>query len=125
MDIDFIAFDSFGVKSMCTSIATKDCRIVIDPGIAYETGSFPCSFAERIRLVGKYEKRIKEACKKADIIIITHYHYDHHIPEAGMYKDKILIIKDPKKNINRSQRKRAEYFLSLVNEKAKEIRMLN
>ena len=39
--IDFVAFDSFGVKSMCTKIVTDDIKIIIDPGVAVETNSFP------------------------------------------------------------------------------------
>ncbi len=31
MKIDLVAFDSFGVKSVCTRVKTKDVTITIDP----------------------------------------------------------------------------------------------
>jgi hypothetical protein len=121
MDIEYIAFDSFGVKSSCIFVKTSDCKICVDPGIAVETSSFPLSFAERIALDGKYRGAIKDACDKSDVVVITHYHYDHHIPDANLYKGKHLLIKDPVKNINRSQAGRAEYFLGVTKKKVKKI----
>ena len=118
MEIEFVAFDSFGVKSMCTRVVTKDCSVVIDPGIAWEEESFPLSYGERVYLDLKYTRAIKNACKKSDVIVITHYHYDHHIPEAGLYKRKVVLLKDPNKNINRSQKERARYLLGLIGDKA-------
>jgi len=121
MRIDYIAFDSLGVKSSCVAIKTNDVRIVIDPGIAMETNSFPLPLSEKLILDRRYKKAIAMACKKADIIVITHYHYDHHIPKADLYKGKRLLIKDPIRNINKSQRERAAYFLNLVKKIKREI----
>jgi len=112
--IDFVAFDSFGIKSMCTKIVTNDVKIVIDPGVAIETNSFPIPLFDRLTLVDRYERKIRESMKNTDITIITHYHYDHHIPEGNLYKGKKLLIKHPEKNINKSQKNRAKYFLDLV-----------
>lgn len=112
MKISYIAFDSDGVKSMCTYIETRDVKICLDPGIAIETNSFPVPLVKRIALVAMYKERIKHACKKSDVVIITHYHYDHFTPDdISLYKGKILLIKDSRKNINKSQKKRAKDFL--------------
>lgn len=121
MEVEYVAFDSFGVKSSCIFLQTKDIAICIDPGIAAEAKSFPLPEIKKQALKIKYKKAIKKACKKADVIVITHYHYDHHIPEASLYKEKHLLIKNPFKEINKSQKKRAEYFLSLVKNKANKI----
>jgi hypothetical protein len=121
MEIKYVAFDSFGVKSSCIFLETKDVAICIDPGVAAETDSFPLPFLTRQALKMKYKQAIKKACREADVIVITHYHYDHHIPEANLYKGKHLLIKDPIRNINKSQRERAAYFLELVKKKAKKI----
>ncbi len=123
MEIKFIAFDSFGVKSMCTQVKTKDITITIDPGIAEEVDSFPLSRIERYSLAAKYEKKIRKSCKESDVIISTHYHYDHHIPEESkeMYGDKVLLIKDPKNKINISQKKRGKEFLETVKKLPKKI----
>jgi len=91
-------------------------KIVIDPGIAIETNSFPIPLFNRLVLVDKYERKIRNAVKDCEVAVITHYHYDHHIPEGNLYKGKKLLIKHPEKNINKSQKKRAKYFLEWVKE---------
>ncbi len=121
MKVNYVAFDSLGVKSSCVLIETDFINICIDPGIAGERSSFPLSAKERTYLRLKYEKKIKKACKKADIIVLTHYHYDHHIPKKELYIGKLLLIKDPLININKSQRERAKDFLELIQGKVKEI----
>lgn len=108
--LEFVAFDSFGVKSMCTKIISEDLRILIDPGIAIETNSFPLPLLDRMTLVRRYERKIKNAVKDCDVIILTHYHYDHHIPEGDLYRGKKLLIKHPTENINKSQTNRARYL---------------
>ena len=121
MNVKFIAFDSFGVKSTCTQVRLNNFCITIDPGIAIETASFPLSMDKRLSLVYKYKKKIEKSCMDSDVIIITHYHYDHFIPDDKLYENKLLLIKDPKNNINRSQFKRAKEFLSLIKGKTKKI----
>ena len=114
MKVEYIAFDSFGVKSSCVLVTTADCSICIDPGIAEEVNSFPLPLWKRLALVIYYKKKIIAACKKADIITISHYHYDHVIPEPNLYRNKILLVKDPKKNINKSQKGRAAELLPQI-----------
>jgi predicted metallo-beta-lactamase superfamily hydrolase len=111
MRLKYIAFDSLGVKSSCFMVEAGSSKILVDPGIAEEVDSFPCSRSERATLVKKYERDIRHACRLADIIIITHYHYDHHIPDRSLYEGKTLLVKDPKKSINKSQAARAHDLL--------------
>ncbi|KYH39597.1 MAG: hypothetical protein AYL32_015590 [Candidatus Bathyarchaeota archaeon B26-2] len=111
MRVEYVAFDSFGVKSSCVKIETGDCVIVIDPGIASETGSFPLTPDEKRSLRRRYEGAIRHACSESEVIVLTHYHYDHHIPDRRLYKDKTLLVKDPWNFINRSQKGRAEALL--------------
>ena len=112
MKLEYVAFDSFGVKSSCVKVETDDCTVVIDPGIASETGSFPLGEREKARLDSRYEKAIKQAVKEADVIVLTHYHYDHHIPDQRLYRGKKLLVKDPENAINNSQRARAYELLN-------------
>ncbi|MEM2998288.1 MAG: MBL fold metallo-hydrolase [Thermoproteota archaeon] len=116
MDVEYVAFDSFGVKSMCTLFEAGGWRILVDPGVAYEVDSFPMPLMERLNLARHYKKVIESAAKTADILVITHYHYDHHICERNrrLYGGKTILLKDPHHNINRSQRHRAESFLETV-----------
>ena len=70
-------------------------------------------------------KRIAEAADKAQVVTISHYHFDHHTPsyedwvvnwtENGetarqIYQNKTVLMKNPKENINASQRQRAWMF---------------
>lgn len=112
MEIKFIAFDSFGVKSSCVYVET-DHRIIIDPGTAFEASSFPLSLATRLAYDAKYEMKVRRYLRKAEIVIVSHYHYDHHIPSRRIYRKKILLLKDPSKHINKSQMERAEIFRDL------------
>ncbi len=105
-----------GAKSSCILVKT-DVKIVIDPGIAIMHPSFPASKAKKLYWKEKGKREIKKACKAADIIIISHYHYDHYIrDDLGIYANKILLVKNPNEYINDSQRKRAEaFFTNLFN----------
>ena len=116
MKISFIAFDSFGVKSSCTQVKTPDVTITIDPGIADEVDSFPLPRRERYDLVGKYDERIRKACAQSDVVVITHYHYDHHICDRDkrLYGSKVLLLKHPTRKINHSQKARAKEFLEKI-----------
>ncbi len=116
MNVEYVAFDSHGVKSMCTRVETKDAVVTIDPGVAYETNSFPLSLEERLRLVGVFGERIKESCEKSDTVVVTHYHYDHHVParDERMFWGKRLLVKNPSENVNKSQRVRGRTFLDSI-----------
>ncbi|WP_087035733.1 MBL fold metallo-hydrolase [Thermococcus litoralis] len=106
-------FDSLGAKSSCVFVKTPDISILIDPGIAIMQPSFPATEEEKIEWLIEGEKAIKKASEKADIIVISHYHYDHYFPsDLDMYKGKTLLVKNPNEYINDSQRERAEYFYS-------------
>lgn len=110
MDVKFICSDSQGVRSMALFIDSGK-KIFIDPSASlgpFRYGLRPTEIEYR-RLL-ECRKKIGELAMNSDIIIITHYHFDHYDPYADYYSGKILIIKDPYKNINRSQKIRADYF---------------
>jgi predicted metallo-beta-lactamase superfamily hydrolase len=75
--------------------------------------------------IAKLRKRIAEAATRAEVTTISHYHLDHHTPsyedwlvnwtEDGetarqIYQNKKVLMKNPKENINSSQRQRAWMF---------------
>jgi hypothetical protein len=65
---------------------------------------------------------IKEWTGVSDVIIITHYHYDHHSPdEVCFYEGKDVLLKHPRENINHSQRERAATLLGVVESCARSI----
>ena len=106
-------FDSLGAKSACVLVKTPDISVIIDPGIAIMQPSFPASEEEKIKWLVDGERIIKKASKKADAIVISHYHYDHYFPDdLSIYEGKTIFAKNPNEYINDSQRKRAERFYS-------------
>lgn len=124
MRIRFLSFDSMGTRSMATAIKTKDVSIFIDPGVSLAPRRYGLPpHPKEIEKMEKDWKKIVKYAEKSDIIIITHYHYDHHDPnnDLEIYDDKILFIKDPKNNINFSQKKRSYYFLKQIESRPEEI----
>jgi predicted metallo-beta-lactamase superfamily hydrolase len=114
MKIIPLAFDSMGVRSTATFVET-DLKIVIDPGVSFAPLRYglPPTKLELER-VEELSEKVWECAQEADILTISHYHYDHYFPEAAFYSDKILLIKDPKNNINRSQKGRGKEFLEWI-----------
>ena len=111
-----LGFDSFGVRSMATFVETDDLKVLIDPGVAlaplrYGLEPHPL---ELERLNETWEI-IKQYAEMADVLIVTHYHYDHHDPNhPELYKGKTVFVKHPTEEINRSQRERAAFFLKQI-----------
>jgi predicted metallo-beta-lactamase superfamily hydrolase len=135
IQIEPLAAESLGVRSMATRIKTPDTSIVIDPG---------CSLGQRMRLdphPKEYEalfranQKLIDGCKKAEILTISHYHYDHLKPSFTdyhfilsnsdlaeiLYTDKIILAKDFRENINYSQRQRGYFFNKFTKKLAKKI----
>ncbi len=120
LDVELIAFDSMGVRSMATLVQTPDASVMIDPGVALGPSRYhlPPHRVEVERLREKAAE-VAEAARSADVVVVTHYHYDHHdlggkIP-LDVYDGKVLLAKHPTENINRSQREeRAPLFLRAV-----------
>jgi predicted metallo-beta-lactamase superfamily hydrolase len=103
---------------MCTFVKTKNVNILIDPGVSLAPSRYRLPpHPKEINRQKQQWSKIVEYAKKSDIIIITHYHYDHHNPEDNLnevYKGKTVFIKHPDENINISQKKRAKYFLQKI-----------
>ena len=113
LQFSLIWFDSLGAKSTCTLVETPDTKVLIDPGAAIMQPGFPASMEKKIYWLEKARRAIKKASKKAEIIIISHYHYDHFTDfNKTIYNGKLVLAKNPNEYINDSQRKRAESFYS-------------
>jgi len=111
-----LAYDSLGVRSMATFVETDDVRILIDPAVSLAPLRYglPPHPLEWKRMEEAWEK-IKQYAELADVLIVTHYHYDHHDPrEPEVYRGKIVYLKHPTENINLSQKERAAYFLEAL-----------
>ncbi len=124
MNIKLISFDSMGTRSMATFIETNDVNILIDPGAALGPLRYglPPHPLEIEKLKKDWDNIVRYA-KDSDIIIITHYHYDHHNPKIHLdiYDKKDLLIKHPSQRINRSQFIRASFFIKQIENRPKSI----
>ncbi len=121
-----IAAESFGVRSMCTFVETSDIKVLLDAGVSlcpYRFGLPPHPI--EFQTIRRLRQSIAKAADQADVVTISHYHFDHHTPsytdwlvnwtEAGetarqIYQNKTVIMKNPRDNINSSQRQRAWMF---------------
>jgi len=118
-----VAFESFGVRSMATYVETEDVRIFIDPGVSVSPDRYSLP-PHRLELDRRREmvEAIKHWTGVSDIIIITHYHYDHHNPdEESIYAGKEIFLKHPREFINHSQKERAAVLLGMIESCAKAI----
>lgn len=113
-----LAFDSLGTRSMATFVKT-DIKILIDPSAALGPSRYGLPpHPKEIKRLEEHIACINRYAKKCDVLIVTHYHYDHHNPQAPeIFEGKIALVKHPKEKINQSQRGRAGYFLSLIKPK--------
>lgn len=120
-----LAAESLGVRSMCTHVETPDVRILVDAGVSLSPSRFgltphPLEF----QALEEARVRIAEFAEEADVVTISHYHFDHHTPSyedwlcnwtnaetaRQIYQDKLVLGKDYRSNINPSQRRRGWVF---------------
>jgi predicted metallo-beta-lactamase superfamily hydrolase len=109
---------------MCTFVETPDVRILIDAGVALgpRFGKKPHPIEYQAR--AQCRARIREYASKSQVIIVSHYHNDHHTPNytdtvwlgssaqeaEQIYRGKIMIMKSIRDSINLAQRKRGWMF---------------
>ncbi len=120
-----LASESLGVRSLAVFVEASGLKILMDPGVALGPRRYGLPPArEEVETLHRMRKKIQAYARKADIVTISHYHYDHHTPffeglyessseeyAREVYSGKRLFIKHPRENINFSQRKRAWVFL--------------
>ena len=121
MEVVPLGFESLGVRSQATLVETKDVRVLIDPAVSLAPRRFGLPPHQlEVNALMEVAQKIVKAAEEADVIVVTHYHYDHHDPgwvvPNTIYKGKFVIIKDPQNMINPSQKfRRAPRFLKAIN----------
>ena len=128
MKIYPLAFDSMGVRSQATLVIVNGYKILIDPGVALAPKRYGLPPTEpELKALDIVRKKIMEIGEKADIVIVTHYHYDHHpYPDdlemyERIFKDKIVYMKSYEDEVTDSAKKRGKKFYENIKELAKEI----
>lgn len=131
MKIVPVAFDSMGIRSMCTFVQTEKLNILIDPGIALARRrlGYPPTNIE-LNTFQLFKRKILDFARRSDVIIITHYHYDHYIPSLDetfeeIYADKIVLCKNRKTKLNFRQRTQGKQFELSVKRICKEFHFID
>ncbi|NJE29828.1 hypothetical protein E3E38_02005 [Thermococcus sp. 18S1] len=120
-----LASESLGVRSLAVFVEAGGRKILIDPGVALGPKRYGLPPAKvEIETLHRMRRKLQGYARRADVITISHYHYDHHTPffeglyessseeyAEEIYSGKVLLIKHPRENINFSQRKRAWAFM--------------
>ena len=123
MKIRFLTGESFGTRSMATVIEKDGECLFIDPGVAlapWRSGLKPHPMELELR--DKHWQLIKKELEKCRYVVITHYHFDHfNLKETEVFRDKVVLLKDPENNINWSQHRRAYILLKNISDIAKKI----
>jgi len=131
-----LAFESLGVRSMCTYVETSDVKILLDAGVSLGPRRYglPPHPKEYEVLRERREMMLKVA-EKVDIITVSHYHFDHQTPSYTdwaynwsspeiadkIYSGKIVFIKNYRSRINFSQRRRGWLFVNTSGKKAERL----
>ena len=120
-----LAAESLGVRSMCTFVETPDVRVLLDAGVSL--GPFRLGFPphpQEYKALKAARKRIADAAERAELVTISHYHFDHHTPSytdwflqwssdetaRQIYEGKVVLAKSYRDKVNFSQRHRGWVF---------------
>lgn len=125
-----LAAESLGVRSMCCLVESPDIRILLDAGVSLCPNRFGLTpHPLEYQAIVECRKRIAEAAEMAEVVTVSHYHYDHYTPSfedwlcnwtaeeetsRQIYQGKTVIVKNPKEKINFSQRRRGWLFRKTI-----------
>jgi len=120
-----LAAESLGVRSMCTFVQTPDVRILLDAGVSLGPNRFGFPPHPReYEALKECRRKIAESAEKAEVVTVSHYHFDHHTPSyidwcfnwsseevaRQIYDGKVVLAKSYRDNVNFSQRRRGWVF---------------
>jgi predicted metallo-beta-lactamase superfamily hydrolase len=132
-----LAYESLGVRGMATLVETDDIKLIIDPGSALGPRFRLNPHEREYEALSRTRRAILDAANDADVLTISHYHFDHYLPNfenwmwiwsspelaRELYSNKLILAKDISADINPSQRKRGYMFKKLNLETAKDIQI--
>ncbi len=123
MEIIPLAFESLGTRGMCTWVGTSGPNVLIDPGVNLAPDRFGLGpHPIELRRKEEHWKTIEEYANTSDVLIVTHYHFDHMNPDGlHVFRGKRVLVKDPRKNVNYNQEQRARKILPIIESLAAEV----
>ncbi|MFB0522800.1 MAG: hypothetical protein ACETV1_03450 [Candidatus Bathyarchaeia archaeon] len=120
-----LAAESFGVRSMCTYVETSDVKVLLDAGasLAPNRHGFP-PHPKEYEAMQKCREKVSRAADEAEVVTLSHYHFDHHTPSyedwccnwsspdvaKHIYEEKLVLVKNFRSKVNFSQRRRGWLF---------------
>jgi len=120
-----LAAESLGVRSMCTYVETSDVKVLLDAGasLAPNRLGYP-PHPREYKAMAECRERISKAADEAEVVTLSHYHFDHHTPSytdwfcnwssadvaKKIYEGKLVLIKSYQSKVNFSQRRRGWMF---------------
>ncbi|MGQ9781751.1 MAG: MBL fold metallo-hydrolase [Nitrososphaeria archaeon] len=129
--------ESLGVRSTSTYVETEDVRALVDAGaaLAPRDGMLPHPLEYKALKAAK--EKIMDYAKRSDVIVVSHYHFDHFSPffdkfdakwtwcdknvAEEVYSGKIVYLKDFESFTNYSQRRRGWIFENMLEKVAKKV----
>ncbi len=132
-----VAFESLGVRSMCTFVKTPDTNILLDAGVSLGPTRFGFPPHPREYKAIRYRRNaMLEIADEVQIVTVSHYHFDHHTPSytdwtcnwssaeiaERIYKNKIVLAKSYQSEINPSQRRRGWMFTRTSSKHAQKLK---
>ena len=111
MRVTPLAGESLGVRSMAVAVETPDVRVVADPACALVPRRFglPPSSAEEAAFVAAHA-RIEAAVLAADVLTVSHYHWDHVQLDWEVYAGKTILAKSWRRDTNQTCAARGRTF---------------
>lgn len=131
-----LAAESLGVRSMCSFVMTPDVKILLDAGVSLAPNRYGLPPHPReYEVLASCRKKIAKAADKAEVVTLSHYHFDHHTPSytdwchnwsseevaRQIYEGKTVLAKSYRSKINFSQRRRGWMFAKTGGSHAKEL----
>jgi len=131
-----LAAESLGVRSMCTYVETPDVKVLLDAGVSLGPNRFGFPPHPReYKAMAECREKIARTAEKAEVITLSHYHFDHHTPSfedwcynwssaevaRQIYEGKTLLLKNYRAMINFSQRRRGWMFAKTGGKHAKRL----
>jgi len=120
-----LAFESLGVRSMCTYVETPDIKVLLDAGVSLGPMRFGLPpHPKEYEALKEGRKRMLNVAEKADVVTVSHYHFDHQTPSYTdwaynwcsaeiadrIYSGKLVFTKSYRSYVNFGQRRRGWLF---------------
>jgi predicted metallo-beta-lactamase superfamily hydrolase len=129
-----LAAESLGVRSLCTCIKTPHVTVLVDPGVSLGPRFGLLPHPREYACLKECREKIARSADEADVVTISHYHFDHATPTfvdyvwnfsdlevaLQIYREKIILAKGIRSNINASQRRRGWMLKNAIKDSVKE-----